>query len=380
MPIVKKDVIVIDNGTGYMKIGFAGQKKPEYVFSTLLGMPVVGRRAVGLKGVLQISRPVDRGRVRDWWKMEVLWRFSLNLLGTRPPGLKLFLTEPILSPEEDRERMAEVAFEELRVSGLYLGEQPLLAFYAHGGATGLVVDVGHGLTQIAPVWKGFLIPKAVRKMPLGGDDITTFLIHLLMKKGYYLATPAGAEVVKDIKERMCYVALDPEEELRGRSPADFTGPVGERGLYRLADGTTIRLGEELFLAPEVLFNPPLMGLDLDPLPKLILDSIMACDIDQRRDLLENIIVCGGTSLLKGLKERLRVELERLLREEGIRTRPRVVMPKLREFYAWMGASKLASLVEDLGLWVTREEYEEHGASIVNEKLRAPTATASPTVS
>jgi len=379
MTVVKKGVVVIDNGTGYTKIGFAGRRTPEYVFPTMVGTPVVGKRIMGLKGLLHVSRPIERGRIRNWEKMKMLWMFSFDLLGVDPSGCKLFLTEPILSANGDREKMAEIMFEDFGVSGLYIGEQPLLAMYAHGGSTGLVVDIGHGLTQIAPIWEGFLVPRAIRMAPLGGGDITTYLVHLLMEKGYYLATLTGMEIAKDIKEKLCYVSLNPEAEARelveGPWYEDlYRGIVEKRaevqiakGLYRLADGTLIKVLEECFLAPEVLFNPPLLGLEVDPLPKLVMDSVMACDIDQRKGLLENIILCGGTSMMKGLGERLARELTVMLREAGIGIKPRIVMPKLREFYVWIGASKMAYIVDRRGLWITREEYKEHGSSIVHKR-------------
>ena len=362
--VMRKDIVVIDNGSGFMKVGFAGSNRPEYVFPTVLGVPVVGRGITALKSFLHVSRPIDRGRVRNWEKMKMLWGFSFDLLGVKPSSCKLFLTEPLFNTESDRERIAEIMFEYFGINALYISEQPLLAMYAHGGTTGLVVDIGHGLTQVAPIYKGFVIPRAVNVAPLGGTDVTTFLIRLLMKKGYSLTDAMGTEVAEDIKERLCYVILDPESG-RGES-----GDSSARdSFYKLPDGTLVKLDEELFMAPEVLFNPLLMGLDVSSLPELVLDSVMACDIDQRRDLLKNIILCGGTSLLKGLGERLERELGDRLRKMSVRVEPKVIMPKLREFYAWIGASKLASIIESKGLWMTKHDYQERGPSVINEKAK-----------
>ncbi len=353
---MRKDVVVIDNGSGYMKIGFAGSSRPEHVFPTLLGTPVAGRSMAGLRGI-RISRPIERGRVRNWDEVKMLWELSFSMLGVKASRCKLFLTEPLFNAEGDREKMAELMFEHFGVAALFVSEQPLLAMYAHGGTTGLVVDIGHGLTQVAPIYEGFVVPRAVSVAPLGGEDVTTFLARLLSRKGLDLAGWAGASIAEDIKEKLCYVALNPGAE------------GGNKSSYRLPDGTLISLGEELFMAPEVLFNPLLMGLDVKPLPKLVLDSIMACDIDQRKALLENIILCGGTSLLRGLGERLEKELKACLRQAGLKAEPKVVTPKSREFYAWIGASKLASMIESRGLWITKRDYRERGPSVVHEKAR-----------
>jgi len=206
-----------------------------------------------------------------------------------------------------------------------------------------------------------------------------------MHKGYYLTTIMGTEIAKEIKERLCYVALDPKEEaerLRKEKtwPEDLYTGVAERGTeikrakgtYKLIDGTTIRLEEEIFLAPEVLFNPSLIGADIKPLPSLIIDSIMACDIDLRRELLRRIILCGGTSMMKGLPRRLMKELVDGLRERGVKATPRIVTPRLREIFVWIGASKLASLIEERDLWVYKDEYEKRGVRVFREKLALST--------
>jgi len=234
---MRKDIVVIDNGSGYMKIGFAGSSRPEHVFPTVLGTPVAGRSMTGLRGI-RVSRPIERGRVKNWDEMKMLWEFSFNMLGVKVSRCKLFLTEPLFNAEGDREKMAELMFEHFGVAALFVSEQPLLAMYAHGGTTGLVVDVGHGLTQVAPIYEGFVVPRAVSVTPLGGEDVTTFLARLLMKKGLDLAGWAGMDIAEDIKEKLCYVALDPNAK------------GGNRSSYRLPDGTSISLEEELFMALE----------------------------------------------------------------------------------------------------------------------------------
>ena len=380
-----RNILAFDNGTGFMKVGFAGKKRPEYVFPTMLGTPVVGRRVVGLKSMLQLSRPVKRGVIENWDVMKTLWDFAFKLLKVTPSECKVLLTEPLFTPDKIREKIAEIMFKEFNVEALQIEVQPLLALYAYGKSTGMVVDIGHGLTQLVPIYKGFIIPKAAKIVPLGGQDITAYLIRLLMHKGYYLTTIMGTEIAKEIKERLCYVALDPKEEaerLRKEKtwPEDLYTGVAERGTeikrakgtYKLIDGTTIRLEEEIFLAPEVLFNPSLIGADIKPLPSLIIDSIMACDIDLRRELLRRIILCGGTSMMKGLPRRLMKELVDGLRERGVKATPRIVTPRLREIFVWIGASKLASLIEERDLWVYKDEYEKRGVRVFREKLALST--------
>ena len=376
---MRKDIVVADVGSGCMKIGFAGSRTPEHVFPTMLGTPVAGKRVFGLRGLLKVVRPVVRGRVKSWDAMRLLWDFSFSLLDIKPSSCKVLVTEPLFNTKKDREKLAEIMFEYFNVRGLYIAEQPVLSFYAHGSETGLIVDIGHGLTQVAPIYEGFAVPRAARVAPLGGGDITLFLVRLLLKRGYNLAGSVGFEIAKDIKERMCYIALDPEAEAKKmgyaleeeyyRGLPEKEREISKKGLYRLSDGTLLKLGEELFMAPEVLFRPSLMRLDAKPLPNLILDSIFSCDIDQRAALLKNIILCGGTSLLKGLDKRLEKEMKAILAKKKLKVKPKVVAPRMREFYAWIGASKFALALEAGKLWITERDYREAGPSVVNEKAK-----------
>ena len=366
--------IVIDNGTGLTKVGFAGEDSPRYVFPTLIGYPkhatitdvgayqkeyFIGDEAQRLRGVLKLVYPIEHGIITDWDALKKIWAYTFyDLLRVDPSEHPVLLTEAPLNPRQNREKMAEIMFNEFNVPALYVAMQAALSLYASGRTTGLVVDIGDGVTHIVPIWEGFAIDKGIKRVNLAGRDITRYLLTLLYQRGYQFESSAEFEIVRDIKEKMCYVALDLEKELQ---VADKMGAAFEKP-YILPNGETLMIGAEMFLAPEVLFNPGVIGKETEPLHKLILSSIRSCAIDLQRDLLANIVLSGGTTMLKGLKERLYKEIKEEVPEN---VEVKIIAPVERATSVWIGGSILASLSGFSRYWVTKKEIEEKGIKIIH---------------
>ncbi|MGQ4833456.1 MAG: actin, cytoplasmic 2 [Candidatus Asgardarchaeia archaeon] len=369
-----RQAIVIDNGTGFTKNGFAGEDNPRSVWPTLIGVPkytaimsdvdhyqreyYIGKEAMSIRGVLKLIYPIEHGIIKDWDAMTRIWHYTFfNDLKVDPTQYPVLLTEPPQNPIKNREKMAEIMFETFGVPAIYVSMQAVLSLYASGRTTGLVIDSGDGVTHIVPIFEGFAITHAIRRIDLGGRDITEYLRKLLRQRGYALTTSAEREIVRDIKETLCYVALDPEKEL------ELYTKMGEKmeKSYTMPDGSIIRLGPERFQAPEVFFNPSLIGLEEEPLDEVIVDVVNQCDIDLRKDLYANIVLSGGSTMFPGLKERLYKELRELV-PEG--TDVKIIAPPERQFSVWIGGSILASLKTFQRLWVTRKEYDEVGPAAV----------------
>ena len=392
--------IIIDVGSGFTKAGFAGDEEPSCFFLTVIGRPrypsallgprykpfYVGEEAIKLKGVLRITYPLEHGIVRDWDGFERVVRFALEeCLRVDPSKHPVLLTEAPLNPRHVRERMAEIMFETFGVPRLYVGMQALLAAYFADKMTGLIVDMGDGVCHAVPIYQGYVLNHAIQRTNIGGRDITNYLARLLMYyRGVSLTTTAEKEIVRDMKEKHCYVSLNPEAELAaltgetervkeyyvGAPPAEAEAvPKPEPATYTLPDGSSVTLLEERFLAPEVLFTPMLMGRDEPGIHEMVFEAIMACDVDVRRDMVENIVLTGGSSLFPGLKERLELELNRMLKEAGINLTVSISLPKGRQFAVWMGASRLAALPEFQRSWIERSEYEREGPRIVHRSVR-----------
>ena len=370
----ENNAIVCDNGSGMVKAGVAGDDAPRCVFPSITGTVRstnkqamvgandkeiwVGDEAMAMKGLLKLEYPIAHGVVTDWDAMDKIWHHTFyNELRLDPKEHPVLLTEAPLNPKKNREKMTELMFETFAVPKMYVAIQAVLSLYASGRTTGIVLDSGDGVTHTVPVYEGYALPHAIKRIDLAGRDLTTHMTRLLSERGCGLDNSSGHQIVRDIKEKTCYVALDYDEEMakaQSSSELEMT--------YELPDYNTITVGSERFRTPEALFQPHLFGKDLEGIHQLTYDSIMATDIDVRQQLFGSVVLSGGTSMYKGLKERLHKELTTLA---PAGSKIKIVAPEERKYSVWIGGSILSSLSTFEQMWVTREAYEESGSQIVH---------------
>ncbi|KAG7508972.1 hypothetical protein JOB18_030479 [Solea senegalensis] len=369
-----KTPIVLDTGSGMMKAGFADQEQPNILFPTVIGTPkyeevmnghferesYIGHEAQHMRGVLALKHPIKNGIIRDWDDMEKIWDHSFQLLCVDPQDHPVLLTEAAMNPVENRQRMVEIMFEFFTVPFTYVAMQAVLALYASGRSTGVVFDSGDGVSHSVPVFDGYCLPHAVQRLPVAGVDVTMELRKLLQEQGLSMCTTAELEIVREMKEKCCCVALDYEAALTQDSASCREMP------YTLPDGRIVTLCTERFRAPEILFKPQMIGHDHYGIHESIFKSILSSDIDLRRCLLGNIILSGGNTLLLGLPERLQAELRDLTPADTGHS-VHVSSPKDRDFSVWCGGAVLANLPTFSSAWISQEEYEEFGPQIVFRK-------------
>ncbi|KAI9138152.1 actin-2 [Paraphysoderma sedebokerense] len=331
------------------------------------GDTFIGRKAQELRGLLKIRYPMEHGIVTDWDDMERIWSWvyneELKILSEEHPVL---LTEAPLNPKQNREQIAQIFFETFNVPAMFTSVQAVLALYASGRTTGVVLDSGDGVSHAVPVYEGFAMPHAIRRIDVAGRDITTHLQLLLRKSGYHFHTSSEREVIRTIKEKCCYVALNPvkeEKELSalgigiGLGGAAGAGGMAGKGAneFVLPDGNTVKLGAERFRAPEILFNPELIGQEYPGIHQVIIDSISKADLDLRKNLYANVVLSGGSTLFRGFGDRLLSELKKLSPRD---TKLKIYAPPERKYSTWIGGSILGSLSTFKKMWVSAEEYQE----------------------
>ncbi|XP_029900735.1 actin-like [Myripristis murdjan] len=217
-----------------------------------------------------------------------------------------------------------------------LGGSPNPQQVGAGRSTGVVFDSGDGVSHSVPVFEGYCPPHAVQRFPLAGGDVTMELKKLLQEQGVCLRTTAEMEIVREIKEKCCCVALNYEAELKHR------GPSSAEMHYTMPDGQIICLSTERFRAPEILLKPELIGRDQYGMHESVFKSILGSDIDLRRGFLGNIVLSGGNTLLPGLPERLQAEIRGMVPADLVDC-VRVSIPKDRDFSVWSGGAVLAIL-------------------------------------
>jgi len=362
--------IVIDNGSGLVKTGFSSEDKPVSVFPSVVGRPripgvilgdnavIVGEAAQKKRGILSLRYPVEHGIVVNWDDMQTLWQHTFqNELRIDPSEYPLMLTEAALNPKNNREKSLTTLFEMFQVPSLNMVVCPIVSLFASGRTTGVVLECGDGVTHTVPIYEGYVLPHAILRLDIAGRDLTDRLCQLLGEKGLEFTTVAEREVVRKIKEDLCYVAKDYNEALKKSS-------VNEQSCeksYELPDGQTIDVGNERFKCPEALFQPKMLELDQGGIQNLLFDSIRKCDMDISRQFFRNIVIAGGSTMFKGLNERLKAELVSLAPNS---VNVKVSAAEERRYVCWIGASVLAEIEEFRKEWITREEYDEHGPAII----------------
>jgi actin-related protein len=320
----------------------------------------VGDEAQAKRGVLNLKYPIENGIVNNWEDMERIWHHAFfNELRVAPEEHPALLTEAPQNPKANREKMTQILFETFNVPSFYVAIQAVLSLYASGRTTGIVVDSGDGVTHTVPIYEGYALPHAILRVDLAGRAVTDWYAKIIMELGMTFSSSAEREIVRDIKEKLGYVALDYEAEL-----TKYKESAANDKPFELPDGNVITIRDQRFRGAELLFKPSFIGLEAPGVHELTFKSIMKCDIDVRKDLYGNIVMSGGTTMFPGIPERLSKEVTALAPST---MKIKVVAPPERKFSVWIGGSILSSLSTFQAMWITRAEYDESGPGIVHRK-------------
>ncbi|KAH9312208.1 hypothetical protein KI387_027243, partial [Taxus chinensis] len=363
----------------------------------------VGSQALGYRrDFMEVIPALKDSIVADWDVVDSIWDHAFReRLRIDPKEHPMLLSEPSSNSANQRERTAEVMFENHNVPALFLAKNAVLTSFASGRATSLVVDCGGGSTTVAAVHDGYVLQKAVVSSPIGGEFLTNCLMKSLESKGIMLR-PRYSFKRKEVRSgefqtidvdfpdtsesyiRYCQMSIASDiKEAVCRAPDTTFDESAYANIpttsYELPDGQIIEIGADRFKIPDLLFNPSLIqtipnvekldtsGHSLRGLPQMVIESINKCDVDIRRELFSSILLAGGTASMQQVKERL----EKDLMEEA----PQAARVKVlasgntteRRYSVWIGGSILASLGSFQQMWFSKAEYEEHGASYIQRK-------------
>lgn len=396
MSFTSSPPVVMDNGTGLTKLGFAGNDLPLWVFPTAIATLTSLRKLEDLDFYIGnealdaaqgpnylLLYPIKHGQIEDWDHMERFWEnLIFKYLRCEPEDHYFLLTEPPLNPPENREATAEIMFESFNCAGLYIAVQAVLALAASWTSskvqdrllTGTVIDLGDGVTHVIPVAEGYVIGTAIKNIPLAGRDITLFIQQLLRDRGEADTLLAPAE---KIKQQFCYVCPDMVKEF-----AKFDQYPQEKFAQYIVEyadknrNKTVDVGYERFLAPEIFFNPEICLSDfLTPLPTVVDQVIQQLPIDVRKKLYKNIVLSGGSTMFKDFGRRLQRDIKKIVSDRmdlnylitGVKSTGvdvQVISHKKQRTAVWYGGSLLASTAEFKRYCYTKADYDEIGPLVV----------------
>jgi len=415
--------VVIDNGTGYTKMGYAGNCEPNYIIPSMIAVKeapkagggssfggpsrstasssakgskntiedldfYIGDEAVANSKTYAAKNPIKHGQVENWTNMEQFWEQCVfKYLRCEPEDHHFLLTEPPLNAPENREYTAEIMFETFNVPGLYIAVQAVLALAASWTSkqvtqrtlTGTVVDSGDGVTHVIPVAEGYVIGSCIKHIPIAGRDITAFVQQLMREReSRNIPSAQSFEVAKRVKETFSYVCPDMVKEFTKYD----TQPEKCIKTYEGVESISKKpfkcdVGYERFLGPEIFFNPEICSSDfLTPLPKVVDDTIQNCPIDTRRPLYKNIVLSGGSTMFRDFGRRLQRDVKRAVDNRikvseqlsGGRIKAKalevnVITHHMQRYAVWFGGSMLASTPEFYNVCHTKQQYDEFGPSI-----------------
>lgn len=335
---------------------------------------MVGDECSAHRSMLECTYPMRDGKVVNWVDMKHLWDYTFHeRLRVDPTEHKILLTEAPMNPLDNRVKMCQFMFETYGFPGVQVSLQARLVLYAQGLYSGVVLDSGDGVTHVVPVYDGVTPDGLISKLNVAGRHMTERLIKLLQMRGYSFNRSADMATVQVLKEKFCYVGYDMEVE---KALALQTTVLIAK--HTLPDGTVIKMDSERFQAPEILFDPKLTGECEDMgIDKMLYDLVQKrAAMDIRATLWKHVVLSGGSTMYPGLPSRLEKELRKLYLDDVCRGdekrlskfKLKIEDPPRRKHMVFLGGSFLADAMRSRdAFWISKAEFEEHGARIVHEK-------------
>ena len=281
-------VVVFDNGSGYLKAGLSNVEIPSVTVPALIGRPMlryaekienvelkplmIGDEVTPVRSLLELTYPMKEGIITNDEDMALLWDYVLDKkLGVKNSDLKnrkLLLTEAPSNPNANKMKMGEILFEKIGIGFFNIEPQAKMTLFCEGSETGVVLDSGDGVTHVIPVAHSYLLHHQIKRLDIAGRHITDYLIRLLQIKGYAFNSTADFEIVRELKEKYCFVSCDVESDRKLEAETTYYNSY-----TKLPDGRKIRISNEKFEAPEILFQPSLIQNEMPGVHEMLYNSI-----------------------------------------------------------------------------------------------------------
>ena len=369
--LYSKTPIIIDIGTSSIKAGLSGQEKPSLIFPNYFGemkysksvgswkdddkKHIIGNDCNKYFGVVKLKYPLSHGIFNNSEDISSIFEYIYSNLDMSITEIKehpVLIAEPLLNPQENRRNIAKVLFDTYKIEQIFFASQPILSLFSTSSTSGAVFESGDGVTQSCIIYEGYTIPGSYKRINLGGKEVTEYLQYLLNKKGHELRNSDGFQITKKIKEELCEIC-SPENENK-LEPKNYTLP----------DDSILEIGDERRLAPEILFNPLIREYEYPGIQEILAESINKTNVDLKLQLYGSILLSGGNTNIKGMKERIYKEIKKLAPKKA---KIRLHTPSNPENCCWIGGNIISSLEISKEMWISVKEYMEKGENILHTR-------------
>lgn len=392
--------LVFDMGIFNGKFGYSGEDSPKYVFQSQVGfnndqLTTNSKNTFIGENELRFFKPNtkvypifnNQGLIENQDAFEsTIKHVYYNCLKTESKEHPVIFSEPGIHNKENRALLSQIMFEKFEIPAIFVCKTPVLSAFSCGRSTCLVLDSGSQSTWSTAVHDGYVLNKTQLKYDIAGNFVSNELYKLTSERNvkfwpFYKFSKDSSEeggfktiyhedrqadisyenfwikeIIRDMKESSLSVS---EESVQGKE-------VNIKSSYELPDGNIVELGDEKLSLLECLFKSNKDVPGFQGIHQMVFDVINKGDIEIKRDLFSNIFLTGGNTLFPNLAERL----QRQLNLNSYNLKVKVLThpsPSERRFSAWIGGSILSSLGTFHQIWFSKQEYEEHGAVLIERK-------------
>ena len=326
------------------------QKKEQYV----------GDNCSQYLGILKLRYPIQHGAFTNERDISLIFNHIFSKLRLNSEEIHehpLLITEPILNPKENREKISEILFEKFCVPSLVFASQPSLSLFSYSTISGIVLESGDAVSQVCAVSDGYAIPSSFMRSNFGGKDVNDYLLQLLKMKGVEFTSETEKLILHEIKRKyvLCQIGETKYDEENNKTNIS----------YRLPDSKIIEIDQKEFLASKVIFTPSLIGKNCLGLHHMVASCIEKINSDLRERLCCNIKLTGGNSLLRNFSQVLHTELHGMFSKyKGINAKANSSNCTVSN---WNGGNIVTGLGIFKNLLINKKDWDEKGKVIVHKQ-------------
>ncbi|MFX0047878.1 MAG: hypothetical protein ACFE8G_06865 [Candidatus Hermodarchaeota archaeon] len=360
--------LILDIGSDKFRLGWAGGDFPDiiapsvyvditdYLFNsniiasdTIDGLEdifldtnnqphLVGHDALKYQNILNIREFSKESNYNILLKFFYYHYQQLNIKEEFQFKQPLIIITPFYKSKLEKTKIQEIFFKYLNFPYIIFLPETQAILSTLQKSSGVIVNIGESYTYISTIFHGFTNIMARDMFPITGTDITKYLLNLILSKN---SAPKNLyldkAIAKEIKEQISLCVLDPN----GEKKRVKEGLTKYDRVVDLPDGTKLLLNSERFLLSEPFFDPKIIHVDYMSIAEAISKVVKSWDRENWEELLSNVVLSGGSSLISGLRDRLEIELQKYFSEK-LKQKIKIIAASGRDNMGWIGASVLYS--------------------------------------